>query len=149
MREIHNSASAQFEADATVVFDLIADIGRLPQWNAAIENVVAKPERLVPGAEWTVQMHPAKGMRWKSVSTLGAMDHDLHVLSYRTVNADGNPSYSLWSWTVTPVGSVVDVLVRWDVFLRTWDRRWLAGPVRRRQLRKEVAGSLRALAALV
>jgi hypothetical protein len=149
MREIHDSASVQLQADASVVFGLITDIERLPEWNAAIENVVAMPECLVPGTQWTVQMHPAKGMRWKSVSTLGAMDNDRFAFSYRTVNADGNPSYSLWNWTVMPAGSAVDLGVRWDVFLRTWDRRVLGGPVRRRQLRREVTGSLRALAALV
>jgi len=37
------------------------------------------------------------------------------------------------------------VSVSWDVYLKTFDRKWLAGPIRKRQLRKEVAESLRAL----
>jgi hypothetical protein len=38
--------------------------------------------------------------------------------------------------------------VRWDVFLETLDRRLLAGHIRRRQLRREVAESLSALGRL-
>ena len=35
--------------------------------------------------------------------------------------------------------------VSWDVYLKTLDRKLFAGPIRQRQLRKEVAGSLAAL----
>jgi hypothetical protein len=35
--------------------------------------------------------------------------------------------------------------VNWDVYLKTLDRRLLAGPIRQRQLRKEVVESLQAL----
>jgi hypothetical protein len=38
-----------------------------------------------------------------------------------------------------------NVAVRWDVYLKTLDRRLLAGPIRKRQLRNEVAASLGAL----
>ena len=38
------------------------------------------------------------------------------------------------------------VTVTWDVYLKTLDRKLLAGPIRQRQLRKEVAASLVALA---
>jgi hypothetical protein len=41
------------------------------------------------------------------------------------------------------------VSVHWDVYLETLDRRILAGPIRCRQLREEVANSLVALTALV
>ena len=148
MREIHNSASAQLEADPGAVFELITDIERLPEWNAAIEKVLTTPKDLSPGAEWAVQMHPARGMRWKSVSKLETIDRDKFTFSYRTVNADGNPSYALWNWTVTSAGPAAEVLVKWDVFLQTWDRRALAGPIRRRQLRHEVSASLQALSPL-
>jgi hypothetical protein len=40
---------------------------------------------------------------------------------------------------------MAQVSVSWDVYLKTLDRKWLAGPIRRWQLRKEVAESLRAL----
>jgi hypothetical protein len=41
------------------------------------------------------------------------------------------------------------VSVHRDVYLATLDRRLFAGPIRRRQLRKEVAASLAMLATLV
>ncbi|HEX4176643.1 MAG TPA: hypothetical protein VHY81_12060, partial [Acidimicrobiales bacterium] len=59
------------------------------------------------------------------------------------------PSYALWSWDLTPTTLGVRVLVKWDTYLETIDRRLLAGPIRRHQLRKEVATSLAALAARV
>ena len=39
----------------------------------------------------------------------------------------------------------IAVTVTWDVYLKTLDRKLLAGPIRQRQLRKEVAASLAAL----
>ena len=54
----------------------------------------------------------------------------------------GNPSYSDWTWEVS--ASDAQVTVTWDVYLKTFDRKLLAGPIRQRQLRKEVAASLRA-----
>ncbi len=39
--------------------------------------------------------------------------------------------------------------VRWDVYLETLYRRLFAGPIRGRQLRKEVAASLAMLTTLV
>lgn len=74
------------------------------------------------------------------------LDAERMRFRYRTVNADGNPSYTLWSWELTPTLSGVEVSVHWDVDLETLDRRLLAGPIRRRQLRREVAGSLATLA---
>ena len=110
--------------------------------------MLTTPQGLSPGAEWAVQMHPARAMRWKSVSKLETIDRDKFSFSYRTVNADGNPSYALWDWAVTSDGHAAEVLVKWDVYLQTWDRRALAGPVRRRQLRHEVSASLQALCPL-
>ena len=94
-------------------------------------------------------MHPARALRWKSVSTLDTIDKGRLIFSYRTVNADGNPSHTLWNWTITAKGHTTEVLVKWDVFLQTWDRRVLAGPIRRRQLRHEVTASLQSLALLI
>jgi uncharacterized protein YndB with AHSA1/START domain len=147
MREIHDQAEATIGADAAALFATITDIDGLPGWNRAIEKVLDRPANLTPGAAWTVQMHPASGMRWKSVSTLQELDAKNRRVSYRTVNADGNPSYTLWVWDLAPSAAGVKVTVRWDVYLETLDRRLLAGPIRKRQLRKEVAASLEALAA--
>jgi uncharacterized protein YndB with AHSA1/START domain len=147
MREIHGSAEAIMDASPAAVFSTITDIDQLSEWNAAIKQVVERPSGLTPGATWTVEMHPSRPLRWKSVSTLERLDADCLHFSYRTVNADGNPSYTLWSWDLTPTPSGVRVAVRWDAYLETLDRRLLGGPIRRHQLRKEVAASLDALAA--
>ena len=109
-----------------MIFDTITDIERLPEWNGAIEQVIDRPARLTPCAMWTVEMHPARPVRWKSVSTLQELDTDALRFSYRTVNADGNSSYTLWTWTLTPRPSGVQVSVRWDVYLATLDRRLFA-----------------------
>lgn len=148
MREIHDQADSIIDADARVIFKTITDIERLPEWNAAIDRVIDRPARLTTDAKWTVEMHPARLMRWKSVSTLRTIDAEDLRFSYRTVNADGNPSYTLWSWDLTPLPTGVRVAVRWDVYLETLDRRLFAGPIRRRQLRREVSASLASLASL-
>jgi uncharacterized protein YndB with AHSA1/START domain len=149
MREFHNHADAVIAADSRVIFETITDIDRLPEWNGAIPRVIDRPSALTTGASWTVEMHPSRPLRWKSVSTLQELDAEGLRFSYRTVNADGNPSYSLWSWKLLPTQEGVRVALGWDVYLETLDRRLLAGPFRRRQLRKEVAASLTALSTLV
>jgi uncharacterized protein YndB with AHSA1/START domain len=149
MREIHDHADAVMVQDPRAVFEAITGIAGLPEWNAAIERVIEGPDELVPGATWKVEMHPARGMRWRSVSTVTEYDSDALRFAYRTVNASGNPSYALWRWQLTPAPSGVEVSVYWDVYLETFDRRHVAGPIRRRQLRREVAASLEALAAHV
>jgi uncharacterized protein YndB with AHSA1/START domain len=149
MRDFHGHSEAVIEGSPSAVFSTITDIDRLPEWNRAIERVVERPSELTPGATWVVEMHPSRPLRWKSVSTLQEFDADGLRFSYRTVNADGNPSYALWSWDLTPTTLGVRVSVKWDIYLETLDRRLLAGPIRRRQLRKEVATSLAALAVRV
>jgi uncharacterized protein YndB with AHSA1/START domain len=145
MQEIHGTASEQVAASPEQVFAVVTDIDRLPEWNAAIQNVLEKPPDLQPGAQWLVTMHPSAGMTWKSRSTVDAIDRDLRQFSYRTVNADGNPSYTQWRWEVTSEDAGATVSVSWEVYLKTWDRKLLAGPIRSRQLRKEVAASLKAI----
>ncbi len=149
MREIHGTASERVAASPEAVFALITDVARLPEWNRAIERVVEPPGgELVPGAEWIVKMHPGRGMSWLSRSRVDEIDREALRFRYRTWNADGNPSFSDWAWTVAAVDGVdaqADVTVTWDVSLETLDRRLFAGPIRKRQLRKEVAGSLAAV----
>src|SRR6516165_2578744 len=149
MREIHDQAEVVIDPNPHAVFDAITDIEHLPEWNEAIEAVIERATRLVQGATWTVEMHPSRPIRWRSISTLQDLDPEGLRFSYRTVNADGNPSYSLWSWELTPKPEGTKVSVRWDVYLKTLDRRLLAGPIRKRQLRKEVAASLDVLSAYV
>jgi uncharacterized protein YndB with AHSA1/START domain len=146
VREIHGSAEAHVAANAASVFAVVTDVDELPRWNAAIDAVIDAPGQVVPGAEWTVRMRPNRMVHWLSVSTAETVNRDDLTFAYRTVNADGNPSYAVWRWQITPCEVGSDVCVTWDVYLKTWDRRHLAGPIRRRQLRKEVAGSLDRLA---
>lgn len=145
MKEIHGTATGSVGADPDAAFLLITEIDRLPEWNRAIERVVERPPELTRGNEWVVKMHPSRGMTWQSRSRVEEIDRGARRFAYRTWNADGNPSYSDWIWEVLLRESVAQVSVSWDVYLKTLDRKLLAGPIRQRQLRKEVAESLRAL----
>ena len=145
MQEIHGTAVGSVKAAPDATFRLITDIDRLPEWNRAIERVVVPAPDLTPGTEWVVKMHPSRGMTWRSRSRVEEIDKDVRRFRYRTWNADGNPSYADWKWEVVGLDSTAQVSVSWDVYLKTLDRKLLAGPIRKRQLRKEVAESLRAL----
>ena len=127
------------------VFDLVTDLDRLPEWNAAIEAVLDRPPELTEGVEWTVKMHPPRFPSWKSVSRVEALDRDNRRFVYER-NADGNPSYATWAWEVVGASDGADVTVTWDCYLETLDRRLLAGPLRKRQLAREVVKSLVAMA---
>jgi uncharacterized protein YndB with AHSA1/START domain len=146
MDEFHGRASAHLAAAPSAVFELLTDVDRLPEWNAAIEDVLDHPGSLEPGTEWTVRMHPPHAPSWGSISTVRHIDRDQLHFAYETRNADGNPSRASWSWRVRAVGDGADVTVTWDCYLRTLDRRLLAGPIRKRQLAREVPRSLQALA---
>ena len=145
MQEIHGTASGRVAAAPDAVFRLITDVDRLPDWNRAIERVVEGAPGLTVGTEWVVKMHPSRGMSWQSRSRVEEIDVDDRRFLYRTWNADGNPSYADWKWEVVPFDSAAEVTVSWDVYLKTLDRKFLAGPIRQRQLRREVAASLQAL----
>ena len=145
MQEIHGTATGTVNAAPDPTFRLITDIDRLPDWNRAIERIVDAAPDLSPGIEWVVKMHPSRGMTWQSRSRVEEIDREARRFRYRTWNADGNPSYADWKWEVVPqLDFTAQVSVNWDVYLKTLDRKWLAGPIRQRQLRKEVAESLRA-----
>lgn len=146
MDEIHGQASVRVTAAPAAVFDWITDVGRLPEWNAAIEAVVTQPAALAEGAEWTVRMHPTRMMSWGSISRVEELDRGRGRFAYQTRNADGNPSYTRWAWHIADRGDGTDVTVTWDVYLKTADRRFLAGPIRKRQLAREVPHSLSVLA---
>jgi len=147
MKEFHGAATARFDISAETVFDAITDVDRLPSWNAAIEAVAERPDSLANGAEWLVVMHPPHLPRWRSRSRVEEIDRDHLRFAYETRNADGNPSYVKWTWDVVPDDGGADVSVRWDAYLKTMDRKLMAGPIRRRQLAREVSHSLEALAA--
>jgi uncharacterized protein YndB with AHSA1/START domain len=147
MKHFDGHASRIVDATPDSVFELISNVERLPEWNAAIEEVVDRPVTLAPGAEWTVRMHPPHIPTWGSVSKVDVIDTTARRFCYETRNTDGNPSFVTWSWTVVPDGEAEAVVaVSWHCELRTFDRRYLAGPIRKRGLAREVSRSLDALA---
>ena len=146
MKEFHGRASTRVDAAAQAVFDLITDVARLPEWNAAIEAVVERQPTLAKGVEWTVKMHPPHVPSWKSVSRVEELDRDSYRFAYETRNADGNPSYVKWAWEIVSIDTGAEIAVSWDCYLETFDRRVLAGPLRKRQLAREVPSSLVAIA---
>jgi hypothetical protein len=58
---------------------------------------------------------------------------------------DGNPSYALWSWQVTPRGEGSTLTVTWTVHPKTFWRRLLLARVRRGFLADEVRDSVAGL----
>jgi uncharacterized protein YndB with AHSA1/START domain len=146
MHEFHGRATTRIDATPQDVFDLLTDIDRLPEWNTEIEAVLERPPTMAVGAEWTVKMHPPHAPSWKSISRVEELDRTLLRFAYETRNADGNPSYTKWAWDVAATDHSVEISVTWDCYLKTLDRRVLAGPLRKRQLAREVPKSLTAIA---
>ena len=147
MKELHGSATALIDASPQAVFDLITDLDRLPAWNRAIEAVTDRPVALEEGSAWTVKMHPPRNPSWGSVSRVEVLDRAQRRLAYETRNTDGNPSYTRWSWEIADHDGASEVRVGWNCYLKTPDRRFLAGPLRKRGLAREVPRSLAALSA--
>lgn len=145
MRDFHGRAGAHVDATPIAVFDLITDIERLPEWNAAIEAVTDRPAVLDVGAEWVVIMHPPKLPRWKSRSRVEELDRDHLKFAYRTQTDDGNPTYVLWTWRIVAADGGAQVSVSWDAYPKTIGRMFFAPLVRRPQLRREVPASLAAI----
>ncbi len=146
MDEFHGTRAAPVDAKPQVVFDLLIDVDRLPEWNAAIETVLEQPPALTKGVEWTVKMHPHRIPSWTSVSRVEELDREHLRFAYQTRNADGNPSYVKWAWEVVGADGSADVTVTWDCYLKTLDRRILAGPLRKRQLARRSAAVASAMA---
>lgn len=146
MPEFQASATKRVSARPDDVFDLITDLDRLPEWNACIEAVLAKPTALEIGAEWVVKMHVPGAPRWDSRSRLVELDRDAGRFVYRSESDDGNPSFIVWTWTVRPAGDGTEVTVTWDGHPQTFWRKVLFSRIRHRQLDKEVPASLAAVA---
>jgi uncharacterized protein YndB with AHSA1/START domain len=146
MHEFHGRATTRVSMSPRAVFDLIIDVDRLPEWNRAIESVIDRPPALAEGTEWTVKMHPPHTPAWRSVSRVEQLDRQHLRFAYETRNADGNPSYTTWTWQVAGNGDGAEITAAWDCYLKTADRKFFAGPVRKRQLAREVPKSLTNLA---
>jgi uncharacterized protein YndB with AHSA1/START domain len=146
LREFHGQASAIIDASPTDVFAAITRIDRLPEWNKRIEAVTREPQSpMGEGVEWTVQMSvpPAK---WQSRSRVLEYDPRHFVFEHTSQSDDGNPSYLVWHWTVTPDPGGTRVTVEWTGYPMTFWRQFLFAKQRHRQLRNEVPASLGALA---
>ena len=140
------SAVGSVPSPPSDVFRLLTDIDRLPEWNSIIVKVVERPEALSPGSEWVVQLK-AMGNSWASRSSIEEHDPSRFVFAYRSCTDDGNPSYTRWCWTVEPAtGDESRVTATWELHPRTFWRRALLVRVRSRQLRREVPGSIDAMA---
>jgi uncharacterized protein YndB with AHSA1/START domain len=140
----NTSATAVVDATPDAVFELLADVDRLPEWNSIIRRVLRRPDEMIPGAEWVVEMQ-SMGQTWSSRSRLESIDRANRRISYRSGTDDDNPSYTVWHWEIRPdpAGSMVEV--RWDLNPRTFWRRHLIVHLRRRALAKEVPSSIEAL----
>jgi uncharacterized protein YndB with AHSA1/START domain len=128
------------------VFSVVTDLERLPEWNAIMTRLVECPDTLEPGIEWVVEFK-ALGNTWRSRSRVEEYDPNQRVFAYRSSTDDGNPSYTLWRWTVEPEGDGASrVTVSWDLNPATFWRRALLARIRARQLRREVPASIDSLA---
>lgn len=141
------SASSIIDASPDDVFSTITDLDRLPEWNAVINAVIQRPERVEVGAEWVVEMR-ALGQTWNSRSVVKTLDPIGRCFAYRSVTDDGNPSYALWTWVVAEQPEGTLVTVAGELHPRTFWRRVLLVRIRSRQLaRTELVDSLAALEA--
>jgi uncharacterized protein YndB with AHSA1/START domain len=146
LRQFNGQASIHIDASPTLVFATVTDVHRLPEWNNRIPEVLEEPDGpLAEGTEWKVQMHvpPAK---WVSHARVLRYDPVQLTFQHRSDSDDGNPSYAIWTWTVTPADAGAVVNVTWDIHPETFWRRFLFAKLRRRQLVDEVSTSLHALA---
>jgi Polyketide cyclase / dehydrase and lipid transport len=123
------------------MFGLITDVDRLPEWNGLIQLVVEGPTEMTAGAEWVVEMR-ALGSRWHSRARVEEIDPDRYRFAYRAQTDDGNPSFALRTWTLSPQAGETDVTVTWDLHPETFWRKMLLARIRHRSLREEVRTSI-------
>lgn len=145
---IRESVTATVNAPADAVFRTVTDIGRLPEWNNGIVEVVERPDPLQEGSVWKVKIR-AMGQSWVSKSTLAALDPTSRRFAYRSQSDDDNPSYADWEWQVEPDGEGSRVTVSVDLNPITFWRKNLFVKIRRPGLRKEMGESLAALQSAV
>jgi hypothetical protein len=143
--ERKGSASRHVAAPADVVFGMVTDLSRLPEWNQRIRRVVELPPKLVAGAEWVVEIKLV-GKRFNSRSTVMEIDERARRFVHRSKPDDDNPSSTVWTWEVEHDGDGSQIIVGWDLQPLTLGRRLLAAPMRALQIpRDDVPASLAAL----
>ena len=115
------SASAHSSADRDALFAQITDLGRLPQWNRAITEVIVAPDApLRSGSIWKVKVH-AMGRSWVSRSEACVVDKAGGRFAYRSQSDDGNPSYAVWEWQLEPSAEGTRVTMSVDLEPLTTD----------------------------
>jgi hypothetical protein len=140
--EFHGTQTVQLTASAPDVFDLLVDVGRLPEWNSHVHHVIEQPPGpLAAGVEWVIQMR-AMGGRWPSRARALTVDRAALSFEHRSCSDDGNPTYALWSWRVHPAQNGSTLTVTWAVYPRSFWRKLLLARARRPVLAQEVAASL-------
>jgi len=140
----HDGAvTARIAAPPSAVFDLITALDRLPEWNAHIDHIVERSADPAEGVEWVVEIR-AMGTHWNSRSRVQELDRDTLRFAHISQSDDGNPSFALWTWQVTPAEEGAAITVNWQLNPRTFWRRALFARIRHRQLKNEVSVSIAA-----
>ncbi|MFP5352075.1 MAG: SRPBCC family protein [Actinomycetota bacterium] len=145
MDHFEGIVTGHVSAPPEAVFELVTDVGRLPEWNRCIASIVEAPAKPAPGAEWVVKIRVPGLPAWNSRSRVEEYDPDGLRFVYRSQSDDGNPSYAVWTWALRPEGDGTLVTVGWEGNPKTFWRKLLFAPLRRRQLQGEVAASIAAL----
>jgi uncharacterized protein YndB with AHSA1/START domain len=131
-------------APAKAVFDTIVDVRSLPEWNERIRVGADAANPQAVGDQWVVEMG-LMGVGFRSRSEVLEIDATAGRLVHRSQRDDGNPSYTIWTWVVTPDGDDrCRVSLGWELVPRTPTRRVMAA-VRARMIPDEAAASLAAL----
>lgn len=146
MADYRGSVTEDLLVDADELFALLIDVDRLPEWNQHNHHVVDAPDVLVEGAEWVVETR-ALGSKWNSRARVLELDTTARRFAHRSSSDDGNPSYGLWTWQVTPTEHGSRITVTWELHPQTFWRKRVLVRIRHRQLQSEVRESLRAAAA--
>ena len=84
----------------------------------------------------------AMGGKWPSRAHALTVDRAELSFEHRSCGDDGNPSYALWSWQVSPAGHGSRLTVTWAVYPRSFWRKLLIARVRLPLLADEVKASL-------
>ena len=141
-------ATTTIAAPADVVFAMITEPSRLPEWNPVIKATLDAPTSLDGGREWVVTCQAMGAMKWNSRSRCEALLPAERRFVHRSATDDGNPSYAIWTWQVTPLDTGSRVDVTWELHPLTFWRRLLMARIRHRMLQREVPKSLAQLAQL-
>ncbi len=146
MTTLRGSVKELVSVDAEKLFALVTDVDRLPEWNEHIHHVVdASAGELRVGDEWVVETR-AMGSKWDSRARAQEIDRSNLRFAYRSQTDDGNPSFALWTWSLTPMGEGAEIAVEWELHAKTFWRSFLLSRIRHRQLKEEVRTSVRAAA---